>query len=207
MQHKYYFEAVHRTLTDICSDDHSLFGGVPTLFSGDFAQILPVIPRGKRADIVNANLQKSFLWPSLRVLSLRLNMRVRIDDRTFRDRAIPTVRNDTVTEINNYILNRVTGTVTDFYSVDTVEANTTNSDSSQEPPPAELLQIFNPPSLLPSKLRVKVGAPVILLRNLYLKDGLYNGTRMVVTHLGRRCIERPVSLAGPSTAIADYSPY
>ena len=116
-------------------------------------------------------------------------MRVRTDDRTFRDRAIPTVRNDTVTKINDYILNRVPGTVTDFYSVDTVEANTTNSNSSQEPPPAELLQIFNPPSLPPSKLRLKVSAPVILLRNLYLKDGLRNGTRMVVTYLGRRCIE------------------
>ena len=105
-------------------------------------------------------------------------MGVRTDDRTFRDRTILTVRNDTVTKINNYILNRVPGTVTDFYSVDTVEANTTNSDSSQEPPPAELLQIFNPPSLPPSKLRLKVSASVILLQNLYLKDGLRNGTRM-----------------------------
>ena len=149
-----------------------------------------LFPRGKRADIVNACLQKSFLWPPLRVLSLRLNMGVRTDDRTFRDRAILIVRNDTVTKINDYILNRVTGTVTDFYSVDTVEADTTtNSDSSQEPPPAELLQIFNPPSLPPSKLRLKVGASVILLQNLYLKDGLRNGTRMVITHLGRRYIE------------------
>ena len=84
MQHKHCFEAVHRTLTDIYSNDHSLFSGVPTLFSGDFAQILPLIPRGKRTNIVNAYLQKSFLWPSLRVLSLRLNMRVRTDDRNRR---------------------------------------------------------------------------------------------------------------------------
>ena len=116
-------------------------------------------------------------------------MGVRTDDRTFRDRTILTVRNDTVTKINDYILNRVPGTVTDFYSVDTVEANTTNYDSSQEPPPAELLQIFNPPSLPPSKLRLKVSASVILLQNLYPKDGLRNGTRMVITHLGRRYIE------------------
>ena len=83
MQHKFCFEAVHRTLTDICSND-SLFGGVPTLFGGDFAQILPVVPRGSRADIVNACLQRSFLWPSLRVLSLRINMRVRNGDRNRR---------------------------------------------------------------------------------------------------------------------------
>ena len=80
MQHKYCFEAVHRMLIDIRSDD-ALFGGVPTIFGGDFAQILPVVPRGSRADIVDAYLQHSFLWPSLRVLSLRLNMRVRSGDR------------------------------------------------------------------------------------------------------------------------------
>src|SRR4051812_14188867 len=81
MQYKYCFETVHRMLADICSNDRSLFGGVPTVFGGDFAQILPVVPRGNRADIVNACLQRSFLWSSLRVLSLRLNMRVRNGDR------------------------------------------------------------------------------------------------------------------------------
>ena len=60
MQHKYCFEAVHRTLTDIPSNDRSLFGGAPTVFGDDFAQILPVVPRGSRADVVNACLQRSF---------------------------------------------------------------------------------------------------------------------------------------------------
>ena len=30
---------------------------------------------------------------------------------------------------------------------------------------------------------------MILLRNLYPKEGLCNGTRMVATSIGRRCIE------------------
>ena len=55
MQHKYCFEAVHRMLMDVRSND-ALFGGVPTIFGGDFAQILPVVPRGSRADIVGACL-------------------------------------------------------------------------------------------------------------------------------------------------------
>ena len=84
MQHKFCFEAVHRMLADICSDDCSLFGGIPTVFGGDFAQILPIVPRSNRADIVNACLQRSFLWPSLRMLSLWLNMRVRSCDRNQR---------------------------------------------------------------------------------------------------------------------------
>ena len=36
MQYKYCFEAVHRMLTDVRSDD-ALFGGVPMIFGGDFA--------------------------------------------------------------------------------------------------------------------------------------------------------------------------
>ena len=43
MQHKHCFGAVHRMLTDVRSDDRSLFGGVPTVFTGDFAQILPIV--------------------------------------------------------------------------------------------------------------------------------------------------------------------
>ena len=80
MQYKYCFEAVHRMLIDVRSDD-ALFGSVPIVFGGDFAQILPVVPRGSRADIIDASLQRSFLWSSLRVLFLRHNMRVRSGDR------------------------------------------------------------------------------------------------------------------------------
>jgi len=58
-----------------------------------------------------------------------------------------------------------------------------------ELPPVELLQIFNPSSLPPLKLSLKVGAPIILLRNLYLKEGLYNGTYIVITRLSQRYIK------------------
>lgn len=242
MQHRYCFEAVHRMLTDVRSDHSSTFGGVPAVFGGDFAQILPVVRRGSRAAIVDACLQRSFLWPAFRILSLRINMRVRHGERnqrfaiwvrslssdaslagtvslppgiaqfrsedpfygyvypphllahahlnpeTFRDRAILTVRNDTVAEINEAILTRLHGSATTFHSTDAVERSG-GEDDSIEPPPPELLQTFNPSSLPPSKLSLKVGAPVILLRNLYPSEGLCNGTRMVVTHIGRRCIE------------------
>ena len=83
MQHRYCFEAVHRMLTDVRSDS-STFGGVPAVFGGDFAQILPVVRRGSRAAIVDACLQRSFLWPAFRILSLRINMRVRHGERNQR---------------------------------------------------------------------------------------------------------------------------
>ena len=38
MQHKHCFEALHRMLTDVRGDEY-MFGGIPTVFGGDFAQI------------------------------------------------------------------------------------------------------------------------------------------------------------------------
>ena len=38
------------------------------------------------------------------------------------------------------------------------------------------------------KLYLKIGAPVILLRNISTKEGLCNGTRLTITRLGRSCI-------------------
>jgi hypothetical protein len=53
MQHCHIHEAVNRTFQDICNSD-LLFGGLPIVFSGDFQQILPVIEKGSRAEIIGA---------------------------------------------------------------------------------------------------------------------------------------------------------
>ena len=37
--------------------------------------------------------------------------------------------------------------------------------------------------------RLKVGVPIILMRNLSPKQGLCNGTRLQITRLTRNCIE------------------
>ena len=46
MQHKYCFEAVHRSLEDIRSAEGQLFGGIPTVLGSDFTQILLVVRKG-----------------------------------------------------------------------------------------------------------------------------------------------------------------
>ena len=55
--------------------------------------------------------------------------------------------------------------------------------------PQEFLRSQTPCRLPPSRLNLEVGAPIILLRNLYPASGEWNQTRMVITQLGRRCIE------------------
>ena len=77
MIHRCAFEAVDRTLRDIRSVD-APFGGIPTLLCGDFRQILPVVRNGTRANIVDASLKHSYLWPSISVLHLTTNMRVHL---------------------------------------------------------------------------------------------------------------------------------
>lgn len=55
--------------------------------------------------------------------------------------------------------------------------------------PIEFLRSLNPSGLPPGELRIKVGCPLILLRNLSPARGLCNGTRMVVTRMSDRILE------------------
>ena len=67
MVNRYCIEALDRTLKDImkCYDqkyeNHS-FGGKVIIFGGDFRQILPVVIKGFRGDIIDVCPNKSLLW-------------------------------------------------------------------------------------------------------------------------------------------------
>ncbi|GFY06969.1 ATP-dependent DNA helicase [Trichonephila clavipes] len=77
MAHKKGIEALNRTLQDI-RGCNQIMGGLTVLLSGDFRQTLPVVLRGTRADIVKACLKTSFLWPHIKVVSLKINIRVHL---------------------------------------------------------------------------------------------------------------------------------
>ncbi|KAF8815252.1 hypothetical protein BYT27DRAFT_7059193, partial [Phlegmacium glaucopus] len=55
MTHRHCFEALDHTFQDLWNN-HKPFRGLVMIFGGDFQQILPVIPKGSRADIVDACL-------------------------------------------------------------------------------------------------------------------------------------------------------
>ncbi|OBZ84055.1 ATP-dependent DNA helicase pif1 [Choanephora cucurbitarum] len=76
MQNKLCFEAVDRSLKDICGND-KLFDGIPVVLDGDFAQIPPVVKNGNCAMIVDVSIKNSYIWSRITVIQLRINMRVR----------------------------------------------------------------------------------------------------------------------------------
>ena len=48
---------------------------------------------------------------------------------------------------------------------------------------------MNPSSISPSELKLKIGALIILLRNINPYQSLYDRTRITVIHLHRACLE------------------
>jgi ATP-dependent DNA helicase PIF1 len=60
--------------------------------------------------------------------------------------------------------------------------------------PAELLNTLTPNGLPPHVLKLKVGCPVILLRNIDPANGLCNGTRLVVQVFQRNTIDAKIAL-------------
>lgn len=242
MTHKHCFEALDRTLQDLrnCSKP---FGGITTMFGGNFQQILPVVFHGSRADIVNASLCTSHLWPQMHVLKLRKNMRLQAGSQNdkysqwlldvghgrhldndcnitipssmvtfdedhlinliygdisksthppppqyFLEHAILAPRNSDVEDTNEKILSQMPGDLITCHSAHSLDSDE-NPTPGYHDVPQDLLHALQPPSMPPPDLHMKIGCPLILLRNLDPSKGLCNGTRMILRRAYRRLLE------------------
>ncbi|XP_071704160.1 uncharacterized protein [Rutidosis leptorrhynchoides] len=257
MTQRFAFEALDKTLKDIlgAKDDENrlkLFGGMPILLGGDFRQILPVIPKGKRQDIVHACINRSDLWQHCQLHTLSRVMRVneytadgqldtrkqefnkwvlnigegkvpaqckdgedeptwvRIPDKfiikseksdietimdaifpdfTLRqedeeylcERAILTPRNDDAHAINKHMFKKLNGVGMTFKSSDEICKGSTDNIEQHYTYPVEFLNKLNFPGVPPHKLKLKIGQPIMLLRNLGPSGGMCNGTRLIIT--------------------------
>ena len=243
MANKANMEALDRMLRDILEIDLP-FGGITIVFGGDFKQILPVIPKGNRARIVNATLKKrASIWSRVQELQLKVNMRL-LDpqDRSYSkyimdlgngsipednngciplprssivssqknlidsvyenfqenfnkahylcDRSILAVTNEQVNSINEKIFSTIPGEKHEYPSSDTLILNETVQDANQYPP--EYLHSLDANGTPPHLLELKIGCPIMLLRNLNPSQGLCNGTRLVVTNLRPHVLEAEV---------------
>ncbi|KAL4588886.1 hypothetical protein LXL04_001784 [Taraxacum kok-saghyz] len=237
-------EALDRTMQDI-SGNSLPFGGKIVVFGGDFRQVLPVIRRGTRAQIVDASLRMSPLWPSIRRLRLRINMRavtdpwfsnfllrvgdgeeatvednfIRIpddmaipyvdkstsvdaliskifpslqsnefDSNFFVSRAILTTKNENVDDINDHLIESFSEDQKVYHSFDEAEDDRNNLY------PLEFLNSLTVGGLPPHYLRLKVGCPVILLRNIDPSNGLCNGTRLICRAFQQNVIDAEIAV-------------
>ncbi|KAL5571471.1 hypothetical protein UlMin_021068 [Ulmus minor] len=62
MINKRAIEAVNIMLQDI-NESNLPFGGKIIIFGGDFRQVLPVVPRATKEEVINASSVMSYLWP------------------------------------------------------------------------------------------------------------------------------------------------
>jgi hypothetical protein len=72
-------EALDNSMRDIMGRRDLPFGGKTIVFGGDFRQVLPVVRKGTRAEIIDAALRSSYLWKGMHQLPLVTNMRAHSD--------------------------------------------------------------------------------------------------------------------------------
>ncbi|PWZ34044.1 UDP-arabinopyranose mutase 3 [Zea mays] len=238
-------EALDNSMRDIMGRPALPFGGKTIVFGGDFRQVLPVVRKGSRAQVVASSLRMSYLWESMSHLKLVSNMRAKNDpwfakfllrvgggtedtngdgdirlpddvcvpysgsdsdldnlidfafpnlnenmsDSTYiTSRAILSTRNDWVDMINVKMIDRFQGEHMVYHSFDSAMDDPHNYYSP------EFLNTLTPNGLPPHVLTLKIGCPVILLRNIDPANGLCNGTRLVVRGFQRNIIDAEIVL-------------
>jgi len=95
--------------------------------------------------------------------------------------------NDTVNDFNDVLVYRIPGEEYRFEAASYVEVP--EDAASAEPFTVKYLQSISLASIPPSCLKLKIKAPIILLRNLSARDSLGNGTRMRVLGIRRTCLQ------------------
>ncbi|XP_057451809.1 uncharacterized protein LOC130743584 [Lotus japonicus] len=263
MLNKHCFEALDRTLNDLMKTRLNFgydkpFGGKVVVLGGDFRQILPVVPKGSRADIIESSINSSCLWNSCKVLKLTKNMRLQnsatsstneetrefaewilqvgdgtvntIDDAQtmikipldllieksddpilslvnfaypkmidnmknhsfFEERAILAPTLESVEHVNNFMSSMVPGDEKEYLSFDTTCKSDEDTEIKGDWFTSEFLNEVKCSGIPNHKLNLKVGIPIMLLRNIDQSIGLCNGTRLIVTDLTKNVISASI---------------
>lgn len=118
------------------------------------------------------------------------------------NRAILCPTNEDAHHINRQVLDIVQGEEVTYLSSDSIE-----DEAGQDAVfyPTEFLNGLHPSGMPPHNLKLKIGAIIMLLRNLNTKRGLCNGTRLIVTKLQPNLITANV-LTGSATGQSVFLP-
>ncbi|KAI3687642.1 hypothetical protein L1987_81342 [Smallanthus sonchifolius] len=139
-----------------------------------------------------------FIYPSILENFKNLNF--------FQERAILAPTNEVVQDINDRLLSLFPGEEKEYLSSDTIcqsDFVQDNFDESLYSP--DVLNGLKLSGLPNHKLVLKVGVPVMLLRNIDQKCGLCNGTRLQMISLGNRVIEAEI-ISGSNIGTRTFIP-
>lgn len=136
------------------------------------------MPKGNLTDLID------FVYPNLAENSGNVNYMV--------GRAILTPKNTDVDIISDMIMSRFPGETRIYPSLDSTDPteNTYRQQTHEYSP--EFLRSLKMPDLPPGELKLKIGVPIILLRNLNPSEGLCNGTRLIVHDLQSKVIDAEI---------------
>lgn len=153
-------------------------GEVPTV-SGDMIRLpedLCIPEAGSVDDLID------FVYPGLAAQAGDMDY--------FNERAIVTAKNKTVDALNATLTDRMPGALHTLLSADTVD------DEHTHYVPEEYLNTLAPSGLPPHHLALRVGMPIMLLRNLDMPIGMCNGSRLILRRVHRFVLEAIIS-SGP----------
>jgi ATP-dependent DNA helicase PIF1 len=109
--------------------------------------------------------------------------------------AIVTSLRTDVEQINDIMLQKDTGEIKQYLSIDEpMEEEESQHESTLLP--TEFLNTLTPQGMPKHSLKLKIGCPIILLRNLNKAAGLANGTRLIITKLNEYKISGTIVTQG-----------
>ncbi|KAI5402012.1 hypothetical protein KIW84_066465 [Lathyrus oleraceus] len=112
---------------------------------------------------------------------------------------------EVVDRINHYILDLIPGEEKEYLSFDSIDRTNTTYNESYEVLTPEFLSKLRTSGIPNHKIKLKVGTPIMLMRNLDQVDGLCNGTRLIVTRLANHVIEAKI-MSGKNIGNIFYIP-
>ncbi|XP_039683005.1 ATP-dependent DNA helicase PIF1-like [Medicago truncatula] len=114
------------------------------------------------------------------------------DQLFFQERGILTPTLDSIEHVNEFMMSLIPGKEKEYLTSDSIFRSGEYSDVQSEWFTPEFLNGIKSSGIPNHRLKLKVGCPVMLLRNIDQANGLCNGTRLTVIHLGKSTITATV---------------
>ncbi|GJV36392.1 ATP-dependent DNA helicase PIF1-like protein [Tanacetum coccineum] len=212
MIQSYCYEAFDRTLRDICRTDPSqpsnrVFGDSEKKEIEDFANWILNIGNGN-IDSKNEG-ESTVVFPDEMLIPESDDHVGSIIDQTypqlvqnlwnptfFHERAILAPTHEMVDMINECMMGLIPGVETLYESSNSVSLADDYTNFDESISTTDFLNGIKMTGLLKHAIKLKIGTPVMLMRNIDQKAGLCNGTRLQVLRMGINVIEAKIISGG-----------